>query len=385
MQLVANVLEPAHHALDHLPVRLQLLGLRLSQLHADYQLLEDVVVVVVLAGQPLPLLELLLELEVEAEGLGVDLVEVGQEVAAEVLVVLVQRLEGEDAGDDQEDVRVAALDHVPELLVLLGDALDGAREVQQVALLLAVAEVVAALLPAALVLHQQLHQVRVVLELRVHHLDVLVVLAQQRAQAGEGAPDLLAEDADGLGLVARDPAQDALGLEQDGVVEVVAALPAVVGDLVDLADDLAQLGPRAQVVLAVYQDLPLHLLPDLHRGQALLGLDGLRDQAPRLHLDAHQLQHVQPLEGAPARVELQQVLADFRQPGLQTRAGSLLRDLAVEIPEAVLELEELDHESAAVVEDVLREGVLLAVDPQVREPCISPLLPSWALSRISVR
>ena len=41
-------------------------------------------------GQLLPLLKLFLELEVEAEGFGIDLVEVGQEVAAEVLVVLVQ-------------------------------------------------------------------------------------------------------------------------------------------------------------------------------------------------------------------------------------------------------------------------------------------------------
>lgn len=126
MQLVADVLQFAHHALDHLPVRLVLLRLRFGQLHAHYQLLEDVVIVVVLVGQFLPLLELLLELEVEPEGLGVDLMEVGQEVPAEVLVVLVQGFEGEDAGDDEEDVRVAALHHVSEFLVLLGDALDGA-------------------------------------------------------------------------------------------------------------------------------------------------------------------------------------------------------------------------------------------------------------------
>lgn len=69
---------------------------------------------------------------------------------------------------------------------------------QQVALLLAVAEVISALLPAALVLHQQLDQVGVVLELRVHHLDVLVVFSKEGADVGEGATDLLTQDADGL-------------------------------------------------------------------------------------------------------------------------------------------------------------------------------------------
>lgn len=46
------------------------------------------------------------------------------------------------------------------------------------AFLLAVAEVIPALLPTALVLHQQLDQVGVVLELRVHHLYVLVVFSE---------------------------------------------------------------------------------------------------------------------------------------------------------------------------------------------------------------
>ena len=59
-------------------------------------------------------------------------------------------------------------------------------------LLLAVAEVITTLLPAALVLHQELDQVGVVLQLRVHHLDVLVVFAQERANVGEGTSDLFA-------------------------------------------------------------------------------------------------------------------------------------------------------------------------------------------------
>ena len=48
------------------------------------------------------------------------------------------------------------------------------------------------------------------------------------------------------------------------MVEVVSSLAAVVGDLVDLTDDFAQFGPCAEVVFAVDEYLPLHLLPDLN-------------------------------------------------------------------------------------------------------------------------
>ena len=169
------------------------------------------------------------------------------------------------------------------------------------------------------------------------------------------------------------------------MVQVVSALAAVIGDLVDLADDLAEFSPSAEVVLAVDEDLALHLLADLHGSEAFLGLDGLGNKAPRLHLDAHKLQHVQSLKGAPAGIELQQVLSDFAQPCLQTSTGSFLRDLPIKIPEAVLQLEKLNHESATVIENVLGEGVFLAIDPQVRKPYITPPLPSCALSSISVR
>jgi hypothetical protein len=80
----------------------------------------------VFRGHFLPLLELLLELEIESEGFGVDLVEVGQEVLAEILVVFVEGFEGEDAGDDEEDVGVAALHHLFEFIVFLRHAFDGA-------------------------------------------------------------------------------------------------------------------------------------------------------------------------------------------------------------------------------------------------------------------
>ena len=94
--------------------------LLLSHLHSDDLLLKDIVVVVVLLGAFLPFLKLFLQLEVHQEDLGVDLLEAGQEVETGVLVVVVQGLQHQDAGDDQEHVGVAALDHLPKAFVLLG-------------------------------------------------------------------------------------------------------------------------------------------------------------------------------------------------------------------------------------------------------------------------
>jgi hypothetical protein len=124
-----------------------------SQPDPHYHLLQDVVVTVVLQPCPFPLLELLLELEVESECFGIDLMQIRQKILAKVFVVVVQRFEGEDARNNEEDIGVGAFHHFPKAVVLLRDTLDGPREVQQMAFLLAIAEIVPALLPTALVLH----------------------------------------------------------------------------------------------------------------------------------------------------------------------------------------------------------------------------------------
>ena len=154
------------------------------------------------------------------------------------------------------------------------------------------------------------------------------------------------------------------------MVEVVPPLAAVVGYLVDLADDLTKLRPRRQVVFAIDENLPLHLLPDLHRSEALLRLYGPSYEGTRLHLYSHQLQDVQPLEGAPTGIEFLQILPDFGHACLEDGTRPLLRDLPVEITKRMLQFEKLDHEPTAVVEHLLREGVLLPVDPEIGEALI---------------
>lgn len=66
---------------------------------------------------------------------------------------MVQRFQGEDARNNEEDIGIRAFHHFPKAVVLLRDTLDSPGEVQQMAFLLTIAEIIPALLPAALVLH----------------------------------------------------------------------------------------------------------------------------------------------------------------------------------------------------------------------------------------
>lgn len=162
MQLHSDVLNLAHNLLNQIAILLFLLALLLGHLHPHDHLLQDVVVEVVLLRCPLPFLEHFLQLEVQSESFSVDLVQRRQEIFAQVFIVFVQRFQSEDAGNYQEDVGVRTLHHLSELLVFLRHRFDCPRKVEQVTPLLVVAEVVGSLLPTLLILHQALHQVRVI-------------------------------------------------------------------------------------------------------------------------------------------------------------------------------------------------------------------------------
>jgi hypothetical protein len=155
------------------------------------------------------------------------------------------------------------------------------------------------------------------------------------------------------------------------VVEVVPASSTVVCDLVDLADELAHSCPGCQVVFACYQDLAFHLLTYFHRSETLFGIDGLGDQTASLHFDAHQLQNVQAFEGAPADIKFEQIFLNLSSACLDAYACGFLGNFSVKIPEAVFEFEKLDHKFATVIEDFLREGIFLAVDPKVGEAWVN--------------
>lgn len=72
-------------------------------------------------------------------------------------------------------------------------------------------------------------------------------------------------------------------------------------------------------------------------------------------------------EVAPGEVELLEVLDDLPADELLVGAGGLLRDLAVDVAEEVLQPEERRHQVQAEGQHLLCELELLAVDPEVGE------------------
>lgn len=100
VQLHPDVLHLPHNPINQLLVFVLLRLLPLTQLRPHDQLLQYVVIEVVLSRQLLPLLEHLLQLKIHPKGLSVDLVQRRQEILTQVLVVLVETLQGQDARND---------------------------------------------------------------------------------------------------------------------------------------------------------------------------------------------------------------------------------------------------------------------------------------------
>lgn len=79
------------------------------QWHTNDDLLQNIMVVVVLTRLPFPFGKVLLQLEVYSECLCLYLVETRQEVLTDMLVIVVERLEHQDARNHQEHISITAL------------------------------------------------------------------------------------------------------------------------------------------------------------------------------------------------------------------------------------------------------------------------------------
>ena len=158
--------------------------------------------------------------------------------------------------------------------------------------------------PAGLKVNQSADQVSVVLELRVHTFDVLLVLAEQLPQLRETLPYAFRQLPHGLRLAARYATTNAFGLEQDLDLQVVAAFAVRVGDGVDLVDDVDELLAVFIIIGALDHDLALGALAHLGRGDLFFDVDGLLDVAARVLLDEHQLDDVEFFVLDPVFVEL---------------------------------------------------------------------------------
>lgn len=110
-------------------------------------------------------------------GVAVFLLDVGVEVVYDFLVVLLNALKDQQCWNYHEDFGVSLLQLLLKLGVFVGCRLNHLREVQQLRQLLVVHEVGEALAPGVLELAQTVHEFQIIFELRVHHLNILVIFA----------------------------------------------------------------------------------------------------------------------------------------------------------------------------------------------------------------
>ena len=129
MQLHPNILYFPHYLVHQLVIFFLVLGLPLVQLNSNYHLFKQIIIKIMLVAYFLPLLEHFFQLKVHSEGLCVNLMKSGQKIFAEVFVVFVQRFEGQNARNYQEDISVRAFNHFLELVIFFRHRLDSSREV----------------------------------------------------------------------------------------------------------------------------------------------------------------------------------------------------------------------------------------------------------------
>ena len=233
--------------------------------------------------------------------------------------------------------------------MFLGRGLDDLAEVQKLVALLRVEEVGQALAPRVLIVDQYLHQLLVVLQLRVDDLDVLLVLPEEVSEVLEGLLNALGQPADGLALRGADAPEDALGGEEHLGAQVVAAHALGVRDGVDLAQHLDHLASLLGVLLGVQHDAAAGFLAGLDLRQVLFELDRVGYEATSVCLDQHQLQHVDLLIGHPGLVELLEVLGHVVYYLLHSDVNVVLNDPLVDAPDNALNDAELLEQLASSV------------------------------------
>lgn len=111
------------------------------------------------------------------------------------------------------------------------------REIDQLFAPARVTEITLSLLPAPFKLHQRLHQLRVVLQLRIHYLNVLIVSSEQLSQLHKRLSYLFRQFPHSMRLRRTYSSRNALRRCQNIKMQVIASLALWVSYSVDLAND----------------------------------------------------------------------------------------------------------------------------------------------------
>jgi hypothetical protein len=136
----------------------------LTQIDVQNIFFHDVIVLIAFLETVFPLLEVYLQLFIY-----IQLLDVREKIFANVLILPLQRFQYHQTRDAYKYIRIPVIQIFLELRILLCRRLQYVRKVYQVARLLPVQKVLLPLFPRLLVVVQRLHQISVVLQLRVHH------------------------------------------------------------------------------------------------------------------------------------------------------------------------------------------------------------------------
>jgi len=102
-------------------------------------------------------------------------------------------------------------------------------------------EVVQAVRPCIFKLHQDVHQLDIVLQLRVNNLDILFVLLEQFPEIKESFLDSVCEDSHSFRLMRTHPSEYSFRGQENVVAQVISSHSLRVGHRVDLSKDLDKL------------------------------------------------------------------------------------------------------------------------------------------------
>ena len=164
-----------------------------------------------------------------------------------------------------------------------------------------------------------------------------------------------------------DSSENTFCCQKDFAAQIVSTHALWVGHTVDLAEDGDELRSFLRVFCRVDHDASARLLLLLDLCQVLICLDGLRDVTSRISLNKHKFEHVYLLVVDPGLIEIVQVLGHILDHVLHRDVCGVLNYALIQVTNDVLNDAELLEELAPGVQHLVRENILLSVDPQVGE------------------
>lgn len=117
MKLSAQVFDLRDDLINQLFLPLILLFLCLSQFNSHDYFFQNIVIMVVLKMISFPIVKLLFQFEVYSKRFRLYLVQVRQKIFTEVLVILIKSLQYHQARDNDEDISLNVLNHIPEFMM----------------------------------------------------------------------------------------------------------------------------------------------------------------------------------------------------------------------------------------------------------------------------